>query len=66
MPPSDGQAGQLGLDLIADQADELYWQVVAMLDPSVVAQLPELGDVQTQQELLTLARDLNMLAGLAV
>jgi hypothetical protein len=60
------QAGQLGLDLIADQADELYWQVVAMLDPSVVAQMPELSDVQAQQELLTLARDLNMLAGLAV
>jgi hypothetical protein len=32
----------------------------------VVAQMPELGDVQAQQELLTLARDLNMLAGLAV
>jgi hypothetical protein len=60
------QAGQLGLDLIADQADELFWQVVAMLDPTVVTQLPELGDVQVQQELLTLARDLNMLAGLAV
>jgi hypothetical protein len=60
------QAGQLGLDLIADQVDELFWLVVAMLDPSVVTQLPELGDVQVQQELLTLARDLNMLAGLAV
>ena len=60
------QAGQLGLDLIADQADELFWLVVAMLDPSAVAQMPELSDVQVQQELLTLARDLNMLAGLAV
>jgi hypothetical protein len=60
------QAGQLGLDLIADQADELFWLVVAMLDPSAQTQMPELSDVQVQQELLTLVRDLNMLAGLAV
>lgn len=60
------QAGQLGLDLIADQADELFWLVVAMLDPSAQTQMPELADVQVQQELLTLVRDLNMLAGLAV
>jgi hypothetical protein len=60
------QAGQLGLDLIADQADELFWLVVALLDPSAQAQLTELSDVQVQTELLTLARDLNLLAGLAV
>lgn len=60
------QAGQLGLDLIADQADELFWLVVAMLDPSIPGQVPELGDAQVQQELLTLARDLTLLANLAV
>jgi hypothetical protein len=60
------QAGQLGLDLIADQADELFWLVVALLDPSAQTQLTELSDVQVQTELLTLARDLNLLAGLAV
>jgi hypothetical protein len=60
------QAGQLGLDLIADQADELFWLVVAMLDPAISLQVPELGDAQVQQELLTLARDLTLLANLAV
>jgi hypothetical protein len=60
------QAGQLGLDLIADQADELFWLVVAMLDPATPRQVPELGDAQVQQELLTLARDLTLLASLAV
>jgi hypothetical protein len=60
------QAGQLGLNLIADQADELFWLTVAMLYPGAAAQMPELGDAQVQQELLTLARDLNLLANLAV
>jgi len=60
------QAGQLGLNLIADQADELFWLVVAMLYPGAAAQMPELGDAQVQQELLTLTRDLNLLANLAV
>jgi len=60
------QAGQLGLDLIADQADELFWLVVAMLDPAIQLQVVELGDDQVQQELLTLARDLTLLANLAV
>jgi hypothetical protein len=60
------QAGQLGLNLIADQADELFWLVAAMLYPGVAAQMAELGDAQVQTELLTLARDLNLLANLAV
>jgi hypothetical protein len=62
------QAGQLGLNLIADQADELFWLVVAMLYPGAQAapRLQELGDTQVQIELLTLARDLNLLANLAV
>jgi hypothetical protein len=60
------QAGQLGLNLLADQADELFWLVVALLDPAAQAQMQELGDAQVQQELLSLARDLNALANLAV
>jgi hypothetical protein len=72
------QAGQLGLNLIADQADELFWLVMAMLQPSVPPgappgtlpaardQMAELSDVQVQTELTTLARDLNLLANLAV
>lgn len=60
------QSGQLGLNLIGDQADELFWLVVAMLDPSAQAQMQELGDAQVQTELVTLSRDLNLLAGLAV
>jgi hypothetical protein len=60
------QAGQLGLNLIADQADELFWLVVALLYPGASTQMTELGDAQVQAELLTLARDLNLLANLAV
>jgi hypothetical protein len=60
------QAGQLGLNLVADQADELFWLVVAMLYPGAATQMAELGDAQVQTELLTLARDLNLLANLAV
>jgi hypothetical protein len=72
------QAGQLGLNLIADQADELFWLVIALLQPPVPAAAPpgalpaaqtqmvELGDAQVQTELLALARDLNLLANLAV
>src|SRR5690242_20058912 len=66
------QAGQLGLNLIADQADELFWLVSALLQPSnppgfaAQDQMLELGDAQVQQELLTLTRDLNLLANLAV
>ena len=68
------QAGQLGLNLIADQADELFWLVIALLQPPAPpafppapqSQVPELGDIQVQTELLTLARDLNLLANLSV
>jgi hypothetical protein len=58
------QAGQIGLDLLADQADELYWIVLALLgDPD--PPLPELGDSQVQIELISLARDLSALADLS-
>jgi hypothetical protein len=58
------EAGQLGLDLLADQADELFWIVAALLDEPP-AQLPELGDTQVQIELRSLARDLSALADLS-
>lgn len=58
------QAGQLGLDLLADQADELFWIIVTLLyEPP--AQVPELGDTQVQIELRSLARDLSALADLS-
>jgi hypothetical protein len=60
------KAGQLGLNLIADQADELFWLVIALLYPNPGAGLAELTDAQVQAELLTLARDLELLADLAV
>lgn len=56
------QAGQLGLDLLADQADELFWIVAAILKRPP---LPELGDTQVQIELRSLARDLSALADLS-
>ena len=59
------QAGALGLNLICDQADELFWLVLAMLDPTVTAQIPPLGDTEVQLELFSLATDLNTLANLA-
>jgi hypothetical protein len=59
------QAGALGLNLICDQADELFWLVVAMLDPIATAQIAALGDTEVQLELLSLATDLNTLANLA-
>jgi hypothetical protein len=55
-------AGQLGIDLLADQADELFWIVVAML---TYGGIPELADAQVQLELTNLARDLNALATLS-
>jgi hypothetical protein len=58
------QAGQLGLNLLADQADELFWIVIGLLYPGT--QMTELGDAQVQTELITLARDLNLLANLAL
>lgn len=58
------QAGQLGLDLLADQADELFWIVATLLfDPP--DQIPELSDTQVQIELRSLARDLSALADLS-
>jgi hypothetical protein len=59
------QAGALGLNLICDQADELFWLVLAMLDPTATAQIPALGDSEVQLELSSLATDLNTLANLA-
>jgi hypothetical protein len=59
------QAGALGLNLICDQADELFWLVLAMLDPTATAQITALGDTEVQLELFSLATDLNTLANLA-
>jgi hypothetical protein len=57
-------AGQLGLDLLADQADELFWILAALLyEPP--DQIPELRDTQVQIELRSLARDLSALADLS-
>jgi hypothetical protein len=56
-------AGQLGLDLLADQADELFWIVVAMITGSPPP-LRELQDAQVQVQLISLARDLSALADL--
>jgi hypothetical protein len=55
-----GQAGQLGINLLADQADELFFIIAALL-AKVDAQR-ELRDPQVQLELLSLARDLSALA----
>lgn len=59
------QAGALGLNLICDQADELFWLTAAMLDPTATAQISALGDTEVQLELYSLATDLNTLANLA-
>ena len=53
---------------------ELFWLVMALLQPQMPVgnppaaqqQVVELGDAQVQTEFLTLARDLNLLANLAV
>lgn len=60
-------AGQLGLTLLADQADELFWLIEAIYSPRASAgDVPaELQDAQVRRELLTLARDLDGLAELA-
>jgi hypothetical protein len=58
------RAGQLGLDLLADQADELFW-IVATLLYQPPDQIPELRDTQVQIELRSLARDLSALADLS-
>jgi hypothetical protein len=54
-------AGQLGIDLLADQADELFWIVLAMLTFGGIAQI---ADPQVQAELTNMARDLDTLANL--
>jgi hypothetical protein len=56
------QAGQLGLDLLADQADELFWIVGGIL---ARPPLPALGDAQVALTLGNLARDLSALADLS-
>jgi hypothetical protein len=59
------QAGALGLNLICDQADELFWLALAMLDPTASVQIPALADTEVQLEISSLATDLNTLANLA-
>lgn len=69
-------AGQLGLNLLADQADELFWLIEAMYgglryeteDVSITRDrsLPSaLTDAQVEREFVALARDLDQLAELA-
>jgi hypothetical protein len=58
-----GQAGQLGLNLIADQADELFFIVIAILTAAAGVPVPDaLRDSQVDLELRSLARDLSELA----
>jgi hypothetical protein len=59
------QAGALGLNLMCDQADELFWLALAMLDPTASAQIPALADSEVQLEVASLATDLNSFANLA-
>jgi hypothetical protein len=59
------QAGALGLNLICDQADELFWLALAMLDPTASVQILPLADTEVQLEVSSLATDLNLLAKLA-
>ena len=57
------RGGQLGLNLLADQADELFFIIEAILQGDQAAiGLPELFDPQVQIELRSLARDLSGLA----
>jgi hypothetical protein len=69
-------AGALGLNLLCDQADELFWLVLAMLDPTILAPsgtspgpvtgpITALADTETQLEVASLATDLNTFANLA-
>jgi hypothetical protein len=77
-PETIAAAGQLGLNLVADQADELFWLIEAIYgapefeipdhEPVIRPDrdLPaELVDAQVRREFLNLARDLNELADLA-
>jgi hypothetical protein len=70
-------AGALGLNLLCDQADELFWLALAMLDPTILVATPgpgdapgtgpisALGDTEVQLEVASLATDLNTFAKLA-
>jgi hypothetical protein len=70
-------AGALGLNLLCDQADELFWLALAMLDPTILAATPgsgstpgtgpitALADTEVQLEVSSLATDLNTFANLA-
>jgi hypothetical protein len=59
------QAGALGLNLVCEQADELFWLALAMLDPTATAQQSALSDSEVQLAVVSLAQDLNLLANLA-
>jgi hypothetical protein len=59
------QAGALGLNLLCEQADELFWLALAMLDPTATTQQPALGDAEVQLTVVSLAQDLNLFANLA-
>ena len=78
IPQTLESTGQLGLNLVADQADELFWLIEAIYgstgltavssgsvgrQPSVVPL--ELLDAQVRRGFLSLARDLDELADLA-
>jgi hypothetical protein len=57
------QCGQLGLNLLADQADELFFIIEAvLLGKEATVGVPELFDPQVKLELRSLARDLSELA----
>jgi hypothetical protein len=70
-------AGALGLNLLCDQADELFWLALAMLDPTILVATPgtasvpgtgpitALADTEVQLEVASLATDLNTFAKLA-
>jgi hypothetical protein len=70
MPSTLEAAGQLGLTLLADEADELFWLVAAIYTPptsqdTATLTPPEVQDSQVRRELLNLARDLDEFADLA-
>jgi hypothetical protein len=57
------RCGQLGLNLLADQADELFFIIEAvLLGNAATVSVPELFDPQVKLELRSLARDLSELA----
>jgi hypothetical protein len=58
-------SGQLALNLLADQADELFWLVRAIYAPRAAVPA-ELLDVQVRRAFVNLARDLDAFAELAI